>query len=302
MMKTKTTIALGMLCLFATIGMGCNKNVPVKTGNAGSKPNPQKKTFAFDEAALLQQNYTKIFEDDFSSIDNAKWEVWNGGAYNKELQLYRGQNLSSENGSLVIQSTREEATGPALPGSEETKTFNFTSGRIDSRFTFAASDESPKIRVVARIQSPKGTGMWPAFWTNGDNWPTKGEIDILEALGDPFSYQTDYFYGTTPGKLITDDSKTMTTITSASDLTNQFHIYEVIWEKNSLTYLLDGAVVDVKHSSDPGGEYIPAFFGKLHHVTLNLAVGGQMFGDDLDPASIQPSAMYVDWIKIYSGQ
>lgn len=31
---------------------------------------------------------------------------------------------------------------------------------------------------------PTGCGTWPAFWSNGDNWPYQGEIDILEGIND----------------------------------------------------------------------------------------------------------------------
>ena len=39
--------------------------------------------------------------------------------------------------------------------------------------------------MEARIWLP-GSGSiadWPAFWADGQNWPTDGEIDILEGLG-----------------------------------------------------------------------------------------------------------------------
>lgn len=294
----KQVIILGVFCLLVASATGCKKSKSDQVGN----PNPPEKTvgFEFNEQELVNQNFVKVFEDNFSSLDESKWEVWNGGAYNKELQLYQRQNMSIENGSLVIRSKRERATGKVLPESGETKNFDFTSGRIDSKFTYSASNSTPKVRFVARIRSAAGIGMWPAFWTNGDQWPTKGEIDIMEGLGDPFSYQTDYFYGTQQGEFLNVDSLTVKTIPSGTNLSTQFHVYEVIWEKDKLTYLLDGAVVDTKTTQGEGGEYIPAFFGKNHNVTLNLAVGGEMFGENLDTSTIQSGTMYVDWVKIYT--
>jgi hypothetical protein len=29
---------------------------------------------------------------------------------------------------------------------------------------------------------PAGTGMWPAFWSDGQNWPYDGEIDAIEGM------------------------------------------------------------------------------------------------------------------------
>ena len=29
---------------------------------------------------------------------------------------------------------------------------------------------------------PTGCGTWPAYWLCGENWPYKGEIDIIEGV------------------------------------------------------------------------------------------------------------------------
>jgi len=36
---------------------------------------------------------------------------------------------------------------------------------------------------------PTGCGTWPAFWSNGPNWPAGGEIDIVEGVSDYIANQ-----------------------------------------------------------------------------------------------------------------
>ena len=38
------------------------------------------------------------------------------------------------------------------------------------------------IVVLDAVHMPTGCGTWPAFWSNGPNWPSGGEIDIVEGV------------------------------------------------------------------------------------------------------------------------
>jgi hypothetical protein len=70
----------------------------------------------------------------------------------------------------------------------------------------------------------------------------------------------------------------------------------MIWEKNTLSSYLDGALLEVK-----SGGYIPNLFGKKERITLNLAVGGNFF-TNLDPTKIVPGTMYVDYVKVFTSK
>ncbi|HYC86057.1 MAG TPA: glycoside hydrolase family 16 protein [Chryseosolibacter sp.] len=308
-MNTRAFFKSTILLLFFTILFNnCSDDVSsgspeVKTPPTTNVPAPNGRVpriapticnYDLNEASLTSAGWTKIFEDNFTT-DLSKWNVWTGGAFNNELQHYQASNIQLVNGVLVITAKKETVTGATNPWDATPKTFQYTSGRIECRSNVSANPSTPKVRMMARIKLVPGYGMWPAFWSYGDPWPTQGEIDFVEAKGqNPTQYSTNYFYGTQPNQnLVTRASKV---ITADSDLTQCYHVFEMIWEQNQLTSILDGTVVEVKTS----GGYIPSLFGKTERITLNLAVGGNFFGAAFDPSKIQTGSLYVDWVKVFT--
>jgi beta-glucanase (GH16 family) len=248
--------------------------------------------YDLNESTLTSTGWTKRFDEAFSTNLN-QWNIWTGGAFNNELQHYQSSNMTISAGILSIEAKRENVTGATTPFDATPKSFEFTSGRIESKTNFSASNPTPKVRMIARIKLPTGYGMWPAFWSYGDPWPTQGEIDIMEARGnEPFKYQTAYWYGRRSGVNIA--SGTEGFVTSESSLTDCWHVYEVIWEKNKLTYWLDGQIVVTKT-----GGWISDFYRKSERITLNLAVGGGFFGNP-PPSSIVTGTMQIDWVKVFT--
>ena len=247
--------------------------------------------FDLNETTLTSAGWSKIFEDNFST-DLNKWNIWTGGAYNNELQLYQASNLTLANGILNIAAVKETKTGPTTNYNTTLKSFDYTSGRIESKTLFSANNANKNIRMLARIKLPVGNGMWPAFWSYGDPWPTKGEIDILEARGnDPYKYQTNYFYGTQANINLVQGQEGY--VTSESSLTSCWHVVDVTWTKSSLTFSLDGQVFKTNT-----GSYVGNLFGKQEKLVLNLAVGG-LFFSNLDPTTIQTGTLQVDWVKVF---
>ena len=155
------------------------------------------------DTGMTNNGWTKAFEENFNTLDHSIWDVWEGGAYNEELQCYQDStsNLKVVDGVLKITAKEEAVTCDTDPGDSTQKAFDYTSGRIESKQDFTASPATPTVRMYARIKLPRGYGMWSAFWSYGDDWPKNGEIDILEARGDDHrKYQTNYFYGSEEDK------------------------------------------------------------------------------------------------------
>jgi hypothetical protein len=78
------------------------------------------------------------------------------------------------------------------------------------------------------------------------------------------------------------------------------YVYELIWAKNTLSFLFDGKVIETK-----AGEYVPKIFGKTHRLILNLSVGGNMFSGSFfkfDASKIKTGVMYVDWVKVFTSK
>ena len=96
-------------------------------------------------------------------------------------------------------------------------------------------------RFSARMKIPAGQGMWPAFWLLGNDidavsWPTCGEIDIMENVGNTAA--TDY--GTLHGPNGSQEANLGgSTMLPTGALADAFHVYTVEWKAGEVDFLLD---------------------------------------------------------------
>ena len=239
-----------------------------------------------------------VFEDDFNSNLSA-WSIWNSGAFNEEIQLYTAEQLSLNDGILSIHSYRKNVQGATDPYNSASKDFEYVSARIESKELFGPSSTAgaSEYRFMARIKLPAGHGMWPAFWTYGDPWPTQGEIDILEARGgEKTVFQSNIFYGENPNENMNYDTEAIHQ--TNYDLTDDFHIYEMIWKSDSIHILFDNELIHTYEANR--GNNIFSLFGKKQKVVLNTAVGGHFFSDRFSSNYADSATMEIDWVRVYS--
>ena len=225
-------------------------------------------------------------EFDGAALDHSKWvaETAGHGYGNNELQFYTGrpENLRLENGLLVIEARRERF------GNRD-----YTSARIKS----AGLKERTHGRYEARIQVPRGQGIWPAFWLlgadiGGTGWPRCGEIDIMENIGkEPATV-----HGTLHGPGYSGEHAFGAPSTLAQGaFADGFHVFAVEWEPRVIRWYRDGILYHTATPDTVPGDWV---FEHPFFVILNLAVGGYWPGYP-DATTVLPQRMLVDYVRVY---
>ncbi|WP_240945677.1 glycoside hydrolase family 16 protein [Rhodococcus sp. HNM0569] len=213
--------------------------------------------------------------------DDWNFEYGAGGWGNDELQTYTDdpRNVYLDgNGHLVIAARSDER--------------GITSVRMNTqgKFTFRYGT------LAARIRLPAGTGLLPAFWLLGADfpevgWPRSGEIDVIETPNDGSEYNASVHGPTEAGEHWFETR----TGRRGVDLTDDFHVYSLTKAPGTVTMLIDDIPVATFTEDDLPDDALwvfeqPAF------VLFTLAVGGDWPGPP-DRTTPNPSYMIVDWIR-----
>jgi len=229
-----------------------------------------------------------VWHDEFdgTALDTTKWvrETGGNGWGNAELEYYtnRVENARVANGYLVIEARREAFGNRA-----------YTSARLKTQ-GFGAWQYG---RIEARIQIPRGQGLWPAFWMLGDNiaqvgWPGCGEIDIMENIGKEPARVHATVHG--PGYSGANG------VTSSYDLrtgafADTFHVFAVEWQPGAIQWYVDSIPYHSVNPLNLPGTWV---FDHPFFILLNVAVGGYWPGSP-DATTVFPQTMLVDYVRVY---
>jgi beta-glucanase (GH16 family) len=245
-----------------------------------------------------KNSWKLIWQDEFNGtkLDTNKWNVLiRENSKHNELQYYLPDEVYVENGVLRIRSRIRKY------GSQE-----YTSGRLDTNGKFAPVYG----RFEIRAKLPGGKGLWPAYWlypkdrdwkmeqlmkdavANGnersipEERPWYSEIDIMEFLG----HETNIIYGTIHYCSFDGTSRSSSgTWKSTIDYTEDFHIYALEWEPDSIRWFVDGHLIHVTTNGIPH---------KPHYLIINTAIGGSWPGNP-DKTTTFPQFHDIDYVRIY---
>jgi beta-glucanase (GH16 family) len=240
-----------------------------------------------------------LWSDEFTgatgaSPDSTNWvfDIGGSGFGNNEKETYTDRPANAcldGKGNLVIAALRETLTGP--DGIER----DYTSARIKTQGKFSCRFG----RVEARIKSPSGKGIWPAFWMLGTDigqigWADCGEIDIFEVKGGEPTVNHGSLHG--PGYEGGNALTTSHTLPGGKSVADDFHVYAVEWEPGMVKFFVDDVLYSTRTPADiPGRKWV---FDHDFFIIFNLAVGGNFAGDP-DATTVFPQRMVVDYVRVY---
>jgi len=249
------------------------------------------------------EGYKLVWADEFNQdgVPNPKnWTYEQGFVRNEELQWYQPQNAFCKDGMLVIEARKEQRPNPLyVEGSRDwrknRKNIDYTSACLITRGL--QSWQYGRFEMRGKIDISEG--LWPAFWTLGEQggWPANGEIDIME-----------YYKGKILSNIASMGNnrkpKWFSTTKAVSELggaewAKKFHVWRMDWDSENISLFVDNVLYLKTPLSKLQNEDQAALnpFKQKHYVLFDLAMGG-MNGGDLGSTKF-PNRMEVDYVRVY---
>jgi DNA-binding LacI/PurR family transcriptional regulator len=206
---------------------------------------------------------------------------------------------------------------------------SWTSGRIETVADSFAAPAGGEMEVTASIKQPNpssGLGYWPAFWMLGSgfrasgagtsgtmncsNWPSAGEIDIMEDVNALSEHSGTLHCGTDPGGPCNETNGLSSGLQSCSGCQAGYNTYSVIVNRTntgdeSITWYLNGNAYYTVTESQVGAATWQAAVDHGFFLILDLAMGGGYPNGVCGcgtPASSTSSgaAMSVGYVAVYT--
>ncbi len=253
------------------------------------------------ESAETYVGYKLVWSDEFNGSQFAtdKWSFHLGdgcpnlcGWGNNEMQTYTGasKNIYLDQGYLFIRAIRENLNGKS-----------YSSSRIhtDEKFEFRYG------RVDIRAAMPSATGTWVALWLlnksyqvqdPGRFWPSGGEIDIVEYVGQDQrrAFGTAHFGTDFPAnhRFVSGYYNTQ-----KHPFDKAFYVFSIVWEEDRIQWLINDEVYHEITPATTAGHGQPYPFNDHFFLIMNLSVGGNLPVPPL--ASEYPTTLIIDYIRVF---
>lgn len=213
-------------------------------------------------------NWSLVFDDEFNGT-SVNTNNWNENWFSTPGEPGKPDN--SEKASCTSPGEVSEQGGDLLLGAaaESCDGYPYAGGLVDSdgkySFTYGAFE--------ARIYLPGSGGTvfnWPAFWTDGQQWPEDGEIDVMEGLQGVTTCHFHYSGGGPSG--------------GCPNVGPGWHTFAANWEPGEIAYYYDGQEV---------GEVTTGVTSDPMYLVLENSVAA------VSATTSVPATVEVDYVRVW---
>ena len=221
-----------------------------------------------EELKLLDNKWLTVWEEDFSKLDESKWNLidtnitWNG-----ELQYYHPNNVQFKDGLKITGKKEKQGTR------------DYTSGQITTEGKFNMHFG----RIEFKLKTDYKQGSFPAVWLFPISGKSLPEIDIYESIGKEFA-NVYYVHHWEENGVMKKAAKNYKLKRNATG----WHTYAMEWRKDEIKWFVDGVHVFTTKDTIPNE---PMF------LRINLAIGG-VWGGAPDKTTKFPMLLEVKDLKV----
>ncbi len=281
-------------------------------------------SFRFGEIPSARAaTWTQIWSDEFSGaantgVNTSNWLYDTGTGYGcsgcpanwgtgeVETMTSSTANVYQDgSGHLVIKALKNGST--------------WTSGRIETQRTNFAAPAGGQLAVEASIQQPNvsgsaALGYWPAFWMLGAafrgnylNWPSIGEIDIMEDINGLSSVFGTLHCGTSPGGECNETTGIGSGQHACPGCQTSYHTYRVEIDRSvspeQIRWYLDGTNYFTVNANRVSPSTWANAVDHGFFIILDLAMGGGFpaaFGGGPTSSTVSGGAMLVNYVRVFT--
>jgi beta-glucanase (GH16 family) len=278
--------------------------------------------FSSGQDTQAQATWTLVWSDDFNGSANTGVNTGNwlydlgtsypGGAANwgtgeVETMTNSTANVSLDGAGHLRITPLRDAAG------------RWTSGRIETQRTDFRPPAGGMLAVEASLQQPNvsgaaAAGYWPAFWMLGapfrgvfTNWPSVGEIDIMEDINGRSSVFAALHCGVSPGGPCNETVGIGSGERLCAGCQTGFHTYrmelDMSVQPNQIRWFLDGTNYFTVSANQVDATTWNNATNHGFFVILNVAMGGGFpaaFGGGPFASTASGAPMVVDYVRVFT--
>jgi hypothetical protein len=236
-------------------------------------------------------NWNLLFDDEFNgtSLDTTKWSTgWfgtgiTGGVSSSEPECYDPTHVVETVGQLALNFTPGTESCGNPPQQQP-----YVSGIVTSNNLFSFTYGVIEVRAWLPTTSNGQVANWPGIWTDGQNWPDDGEIDLVEGLE---GQACAHWHGPTDGGA--GYGPNGGTGCPSGTFTGGWHTFAADWEPGIVTWYYDGQDIGcIESSGSACGSVNSTITSSPMYLILSL-------GANPSNPITNPTSARIDYVRVW---